>query len=570
MAYNPYDAINKIYNMKGQYESTSDEEQRKQIANNAKTFYDQLRNSGYGSVADELSNSSYSQAKNINDYYGKTGKTAVRDYLYKLAPQYDLTSKDIDNNLSFDGQTGEISFGGKNIGKPNSIVDGKSYMDSNAIEGVFKNFVSTNGITRSKETAVNQENEGLFKKYNDEYDYLKNTNPLETETAKSILARYDLKALDAKDASLADGASTNSGNIDSFSAANAARNQAALRSMGEQSALTAHQQRLDNARTLLSGMGANIDRVFNQDQTAKNNEVARNSQSITNDINIMNATGQVLPQYSNNPYVGANMDFQAEINKLLEQGASPSDTRINQLKEARALKIKTSTDPNINKLSYEYYKPTSQETANVYLNKLQMKNALDISSGTNATNKAITAANNQNALDQINAQTQGQKEVIQEQSKYGTGKKPTLTASQVLEYIKSGNITQGVIDAYNYYNNSDYTVDNPPTITDSKGNTYGGADDTTPYQKAVAIVQNNDTDNGHGALKYIVDNRVNLESELGADYEKLLFAFAENVFKKDPSYKDRNMKQWEIDEVLNQIGGMNKTEANKFSKKYGK
>ena len=43
--------------------------------------------------------------------------------------------------------------------------------------------------------------------------------------------------------------------------------------------------------------------------------------------------------------------------------------------------------------------------------------------------------------------------------------KPTLTASQAASAVEKGNITQTVIDAYNYYYGGDYTVDNPPDLS---------------------------------------------------------------------------------------------------------
>ena len=45
---------------------------------------------------------------------------------------------------------------------------------------------------------------------------------------------------------------------------------------------------------------------------------------------------------------------------------------------------------------------------------------------------------------------------------------PTLTASQAVQAIKNGEISQGVIDAYNYYYKTNYTVDNPPTFQESE------------------------------------------------------------------------------------------------------
>ena len=127
----------------------------------------------------------------------------------------------------------------------------------------------------SKSTEVNRENAGLFDKYNKSYEDLTKTNPFTTDEAKAILGKYSLAGLQARDNAVASGGATNGGNIDSYAASNAMRQQSALIGQGQSKVLEAHQQKIDNIRGLLSDMGVNIDRVFNQDETAKNNETAR-------------------------------------------------------------------------------------------------------------------------------------------------------------------------------------------------------------------------------------------------------------------------------------------------------
>lgn len=454
MAFNPYEAVNRIFNLKGEWEDATragDTERAEKAAQAAKAYYEQLRKNNYGSVADELASKNYEQSKYLRDYYAKTGNTEFRPYMYSLGSKYGLSQADVDKLIKWDDATGEITFAGKKLGKPFSVADGSSYFqDTSILDNAFKEYAERTGLTRPASTMISQENESLFRKYSDEYEYLKNTNPFETEVGKSILARYDLKGLQGRDNEVATGAATNAGNIDSFSAANALRQQAALRSMGEQTALAAHQQRLQNAQNLLAQMGVHIDRVFNQDQTAQNNQVSR-------DLAVAETFGKATSNQFTNPYIGKNMDFKAAYDAAKAAGASPE--LLNQLAEARFMKQVAMNDFSGGFIPFE---PTSQETANVLLTNRQIDSAERIASGAR-----------QSEIDKINAQTQAQKELLAEQAKYATTSgnntslpaayKPKLTAAQSREAIESGNITQSTVNDYNYWHGTNYTVDSLKT-----------------------------------------------------------------------------------------------------------
>ena len=127
---------------------------------------------------------------------------------------------------------------------------------------------------------VNKANTDLINKYTGAYNDLMKTNPFTTDEAKAILGKYDLSGLQAKDNEIAGGGANNGGNIDSFAAANALRQQSAFLNQGQMAVLNAHNAKLENIRGLLSDMGVNINRVhtqnentegrlFNQGETAK-------------------------------------------------------------------------------------------------------------------------------------------------------------------------------------------------------------------------------------------------------------------------------------------------------------
>lgn len=482
MAYNPYSAVNAIYKLKGQWDNANnagDTTTKNNVAAKAQAYYRQLRNNGYGDIADQLTASNYAQAKAINDKWAKMGKTSTRDYLYTLGQSKGMSKSDMDKIIGWDNQTGEVSLGGKKIGTPDAVVDGVSYWsDTSVLDNAFNDYISRSGTVRSKSTAVNQENENLFAKYNQEYEDLKNTNPFETETGKAILAKYDLAGLQGRDNAVAENAGSNSGNIDSFAAANALRQQSSLISQGQTAALEAHQQKLDHARALLSDMGVNIDRVFNQDETAKNNDVARKSE-------IASVSGYTPDEWvaSNNPYLNddgtlkdeyKDVDFSAV---MANAKAAGNTNAYNAAAQARYYKIMG------NYGAYGQYDDGNYAVPGLHQTEAARQFDEQIAASDRALNAetSMNAANNQNKIDQIT--TSAKYGTTVNSSGKVTANKPTLTAAQATNAIKNGEVSQSVIDAYNYYYGTNYTVENPPKVN-SKGTSGAdlltGGDTTAP------------------------------------------------------------------------------------------
>ena len=288
MSTNPLRLIEDVYSAKVAYDSAGTEEEKQKQAAAANRARTTLRNYGYNDIADAIS-ADGATAEDVRKYmgnYAKSGKTPTRSYFHSLGQKYGMSAADIDNLISWDDDSGQVYFGGKLVGKPDAVLDGTSYWsDPGVLDNAFNDYVSRTGVARSAEKAVAQENENLFAKYNQEYADLKNTNPFTTEEAKAILAKYDLAGLQGRDNAVASNAGSNGGNIDSFAAANAMRQQAALVNQGQMTVLEAHQQKLDHARNLLADMGVNIDRVFNQDETVKNREFYQDETVKTREFN---------------------------------------------------------------------------------------------------------------------------------------------------------------------------------------------------------------------------------------------------------------------------------------------
>lgn len=525
MAYNPENAVNMIYKFKSAWtdaDKKGDNAGKFDAETNARKYYEELKKSGYASLADELSKSNVAEAAKRKKFYAQTGRTATRDYLYSLGKKYDMSSGDVDKLISYNDTTGEISFGGKNMGKPDAEVDGVSYWnDTSKMDNAFKNYIDRSGTVRPVKNAVNQENENLFAKYSKEYDDLKNTNPFTTDEAKSILAKYDLASLTARDNEAASGASSNGGNIDSYAAANALRQQASLVNQGQQAVLASYNSKLEHARNLLSDMGVNIERVFNEDETAKNNDVSRKA-------TVAGVTGYtpsewslqtdpVLKQYVDEngkikkEYLEGNINFQNLINDAKANGDNELARKYAILRGIKILGDFNQYGKYLNEGDIAYLEPQKTEDAR------QFNEQIAASDRALAAETENNAAERQNKLDQISAAAEAEAAQNANSGNANTAK-PTLTAAQAAAAIKNGEKSQAVIDAYNYYYGTDYTVDNPPVVK-SSGST--NAPLSEKEVKAWADYLNEDISEKYGS-GYKALSRTNKNqykpADAGADY----------------------------------------------------
>lgn len=137
------------------------------------------------------------------------------------------------------------------------------------------------------------------------------------------MGRYDTKGWDAGYNAAAQGAAQNGGNLDSFAAANAMRQQAALRNEGEAMALAAHNQKIQNIAGILANLGVEVQNDFDRSQTEK-----------INDSNIRYQDAETRYKDAETEYKKAEKDklyadiekMQSEITGLVPDGMLPDYT----------------------------------------------------------------------------------------------------------------------------------------------------------------------------------------------------------------------------------------------------
>lgn len=304
MAYNPYNEIKRIYNAKTAYGNAQTDEERKRQNEIAESARKTLTENGYADIAERTG------ASNAN-------AEAVEKVMKKWQDYTDTV-------------TGNYKTGVSNPAYNQKITEASN---------------KNNAYNQT----VQKDHDKINDKYYELFDYA-NSDVTKSDEYKSsfknIMPSYELSAMNGRKSSLASGAATNGGNIDSFSAANALRQQASITAKGQQAAhqagLEAYQARIQNAKSILSDLGvyntgvysamsdtvtndrAAASDIFTNEQTDKNNDVARKSE-------IASVTGVTPDEWavSNNPYMNddgtikdeyKNIDFSVVMKNAKEAG----------------------------------------------------------------------------------------------------------------------------------------------------------------------------------------------------------------------------------------------------------
>lgn len=520
VTYAPDSDVSNIYNNKYRYDNAKSDDEKKTIASQTQAYYNSLRDNGYNDVAHSLSTSNYEQAKSVYDKVMKTNKTATRDYFYDLGERYGMSAEEVDKLIGWDNDSKEVSFGGMKIGTPDAIVDGVSYWsDTSKLDKAFQDYIDRTGTTvdngvdnkaysQSMTSATNKNNEywdaikndrtDVQGKYNDLYGYA-NSDVTKTDEYKStydtMMSKYDLSALQGRDNAVASGGASNGGNIDSYAAANALRQQAALTATGQQIAhqagLDAYNARVNNARGILSDLGvynqgtydamntaigndvAIGQTYFENAETAKNNEVARKAKMA--DVTGYNPTEWTIQNddvYST--YLNPDGSFKKEMENVDIQGlintakANGNTELANKLAVVRGKKILSdynkygqfASSGDISFISPQKTASQTQFDTTADLTRHDIDSSVAMNKYNTDAAVQMNAANNQNTLDQYD------KAAANGLTVSGSGKVSTsgssLTLAQARTSLENGSISQTILDVYNRECGTNYTMDNPP------------------------------------------------------------------------------------------------------------
>lgn len=451
-----YDKIKEIYNAKVAYNNaTTDEERQKQntIATNARKT---LEAYGYKDIADQLSatGADATQARKILEQYAPPKTTATPSVKATTAPDSTtLTNKE--------------------------VITTNNNETRNKVNQLWGTQTSDRNVMANK------------------YDKLEETaysNPFDSAESKAIMGKYDLAALYGRDNAVASGGASNGGNIDSYASANAMRQQASLINQGQMAVLDSHNNKINNVKGILESLGVyqqnqdkgmqntialqsnEAQRLFENEETAKNNEAAR--QEVYSNISgkVGDTVTKLLNSYTWNEdgtLKNPSQDFQATINTL-EKALYSATTDAEKAKILEQLRIQEAArnqkidEQGLNVAKTYKYQGNPQSQASYEFDK-----QADISEKTLTSNEKINAANiqaEQEANNQKNAT-----DLLVAQIKAGNGE---------VEFDENGQ-PKVVVDDGDDGDDNGITIDFTDNFqTDSDGNKFAKKIPETPAQSS--------------------------------------------------------------------------------------
>ena len=239
--YNPYDDVKAITEYKGNYHTAKElggdyMQWQKKAAEN----YTNLYNNGWEDLADQLTASDYTKSLDILN--GLQPSNFVTDYFESIA-----------GNQIEEASTPKLSEGAQQL--------------FDAYYGTDGILNSGNITTDSNGNVVSGLNVDHYNTGKNQLDYINNFDVTSQPYYQSIMDQYNLLGGNVAKGELASGASSNSGNIDSYAQANANRQQLAFTTAGINSALAAAQQNQSNWQNVYDRMTAHLGTMGDQNNT---------------------------------------------------------------------------------------------------------------------------------------------------------------------------------------------------------------------------------------------------------------------------------------------------------------
>ena len=416
--YNPYNAVKSISDLKGKYHTAKElGGDYKQYQRQAEQYYEELMNNGMTDLANELTANDYIGSLDILARY-KPDREVEMDDLYEsmagVTPYEPVDTASRANDI-----LGSLSqpFSDRGVTTTADDILDRLYDDawqekygaamdqalgiatgaikpetSDAVQGILDSFANTdallNGDLRydANGNAIGGLNIDHYNTGKNQLDYINNFDYTEQSYFDPIMQSYQLKGSDAAKGQLAGGASGNSGNIDSYAAANANRQQLAFTNAGHEAARAAAQQNFGNWQQLYDAMSGNLQSMG-----------AINAQNLTSGAN-MYATDSAERQAALAGAVGlADNEAQRRINAYLAK-LTDDTTRYGidaDMQAAREALAFTTADSEANRALERYL----QEMADA-------RGRYEID-----TNAALSREAEQGAMDRLLAEITGQKEL---------------------------------------------------------------------------------------------------------------------------------------------------------------
>lgn len=434
--YNPYNSMKKIVDLKQSYDNAKSlNGNYKQYQDEAVQYYNDLIGNGYVQQAADLSKYGYEDALNyLNNSGWKSDEETAFDEWYDNIGKVSADGTNEETELDkWVNNIGKVSTGDKRtiseqqssyIDKLMGIGTGETQVTPTQAATDLLDMVKSNDAIYNDSYTQFQNN--VMSGANDllNYDYTKQS------FYQPIMDSYNLFGQNAANGALASGASGNAGNIDSYAAANAARQQLAFTNAGHQAALAAAAQNqggwLDAFRLSKDALG---------DLRLKNADIGNiYTHQVTTDANERQAANDVIRQLFGDESAERTNATNAMVDKYLAdlglvqtQYVTDADERMNtanneyglalqQLANESGLsvaQIQAAVDNYKAQLQYDsalagYGAQERMNTENnVYKQAIEQAKAdseLELAKTNNKSERTIEEWRNQNALDVLDKQ----------------------------------------------------------------------------------------------------------------------------------------------------------------------
>jgi hypothetical protein len=288
--YNPYSAVKNISDLKGKYHTAKEiGGDYKQYQREAEQYYEELMNNGMTDLANELTANDYIGSLDILARYKPDAEVSVDEDYGRIAGITPFEPVDTSSRANEILGTLNTPFSSRGTNTTADDILDRLYDDawqekygaamdkamgiasgqikpgtSDAVQGILDSFANTdallNGDLRydANGNAIGGLNIDHYNTGKNQLDYINNFDYTEQSYFDPIMQTYKYKGGEAAKDQLAGGASGNSGNIDSYAAANAARQQLAFTNAGHEAARAAAQQNFGNWQQLYDAMSGNL------------------------------------------------------------------------------------------------------------------------------------------------------------------------------------------------------------------------------------------------------------------------------------------------------------------------
>lgn len=272
--YNPYGDLKAVVGYKADWHTAKQLGQDPdQYYHAAAPHYKNMVDNGYEGLAQQLSDMDYIQAKGLLGNYKPDDEIEFNNYVDGMTGQGSPTVQDNARAYGADPSTQKLL--------DMAVGAGQEYQNfQNQARDIATGAVSTQpsdtvnnmlGAWQSGNDRLNgairyDENGNVISGLNTEHynigrnqlDYINNFDVTKQPYYQGIMDQYKLGGYNAAQGAYADGSANNGGNIDSYAAANANRQQLAFTTAGQQAALAAAQQNANNWQNLYSQMSQDL------------------------------------------------------------------------------------------------------------------------------------------------------------------------------------------------------------------------------------------------------------------------------------------------------------------------